>query len=41
MENVELAVTQVTYAILKNIVGSFQLQDLLEKRQEIADQIEK
>jgi erythrocyte band 7 integral membrane protein len=31
----------VTYAILKNTCGQFILQDLLEKRQEIADDIEK
>lgn len=31
----------MTYAILKNTCGQFVLQDLLEKRQEIADDIEK
>lgn len=31
----------MTYAILKNTCGQFILQDLLEKRQEIADDIEK
>jgi erythrocyte band 7 integral membrane protein len=31
----------VTYAILKNTCGQFILQDLLEKRQEISDDIEK
>lgn len=41
VQRVEEAVAQVTYAILKNIVGSFILQELLEKRKEIADQIEK
>ncbi len=37
VQKVEDAVSQVTYAILKNIVGSFILQELLEKRKEIAD----
>lgn len=37
----ERAITEVTYAILKNTCGQFILQDLLEKRQEIADDIEK
>ena len=31
----------MTYAILKNTCGQFILQDLLEKRLEIADDIEK
>ena len=31
----------MTYAILKNTCGQFILQDLLEKRQEISDDIEK
>lgn len=35
------AIAEVTYAILKNTCGQFVLQDLLEKRQEIADDIEK
>lgn len=33
------AIAEVTYAILKNTCGQFVLQDLLEKRQEIADDI--
>lgn len=37
----ERAIQEVTYAILKNTCGQFILQDLLEKRQEIADDIEK
>jgi hypothetical protein len=36
-----VAIAEVTYAILKNTCGQFVLQDLLEKRQEIADDIEK
>lgn len=36
-----MAISEVTYAILKNTCGQFILQDLLEKRQEIADDIEK
>ncbi|CAK91706.1 unnamed protein product (macronuclear) [Paramecium tetraurelia] len=40
VENYDQAVRQITYAVLKNTVGSFVLQDLLEKRQEVADQIE-
>lgn len=36
-----MAIAEVTYAILKNTCGQFILQDLLEKRQEIADDIEK
>ena len=32
---------EMTYAILKNTCGQFVLQDLLEKRQEIANDIEK
>ena len=36
-----MAIAEVTYAILKNTRGQFILQDLLEKRQEIADDIEK
>ena len=35
-----MAIAEVTYAILKNTCGQFILQDLLEKRQEIADDIE-
>jgi erythrocyte band 7 integral membrane protein len=35
------AIAEITYAILKNTCGQFVLQDLLEKRQEIADDIEK
>lgn len=40
IENVTEAVSQVTYAVLKNAVGSFTLQELLEKRQEVSDMIE-
>lgn len=36
-----MAVMQLTYAILKNMAGQFILQDILEKRTEIADDIEK
>lgn len=41
VEDVKFAVTQLTYAILKNMAGQFILQDILEKRTEIADDIEK
>ena len=41
MQNIAVAIAEVTYAILKNTCGQFILQDLLEKRQEIADDIEK
>ena len=41
VQNFSLAIAEVTYAILKNTCGQFVLQDLLEKRQEIADDIEK
>ena len=41
MQNFNIAIAEVTYAILKNTCGQFILQDLLEKRQEIADDIEK
>lgn len=41
MQNFNVAIAEVTYAILKNTCGQFILQDLLEKRQEIADDIEK
>ncbi|MCB0369025.1 MAG: hypothetical protein KDD45_06115 [Bdellovibrionales bacterium] len=41
VQNFSLAIAEVTYAILKNTCGQFILQDLLEKRQEIADDIEK
>ena len=40
MQNINAAISEVTYAILKNTCGQFILQDLLEKRQEIADDIE-
>jgi regulator of protease activity HflC (stomatin/prohibitin superfamily) len=41
VQNFNIAIAEVTYAILKNTCGQFILQDLLEKRQEIADDIEK
>ena len=41
VQNFNAAIMEVTYAILKNTCGQFILQDLLEKRQEIADDIEK
>jgi erythrocyte band 7 integral membrane protein len=41
VQNYRTAVAEVTYAVLKNICGQFKLQELLEKRQEIADEIEK
>jgi erythrocyte band 7 integral membrane protein len=41
VQNFSQAIAEVTYAILKNTCGQFILQDLLEKRQEIADDIEK
>ncbi|KRX09906.1 hypothetical protein PPERSA_05298 [Pseudocohnilembus persalinus] len=37
----QTAVTELTYSLLKNTCGQFILQDLLEKRAEIADDIEK
>jgi regulator of protease activity HflC (stomatin/prohibitin superfamily) len=36
-----VAIAEVTYAILKNTCGQFTLQDILEKRQALADDIEK
>jgi regulator of protease activity HflC (stomatin/prohibitin superfamily) len=41
VQNFNVAIAEVTYAILKNTCGQFILQDLLEKRQLIADDIEK
>lgn len=41
VQNFSAAIAEVTYAILKNTCGQFILQDMLEKRQEIADDIEK
>ena len=41
VQNLNAAIAEVTYAILKNTCGQFILQDLLEKRQEISDDIEK
>lgn len=41
VQNFSVAIAEVTYAILKNTCGQFILQDLLEKRQEIAEDIEK
>ena len=41
VENANSAIAEVTYAILKNTCGGFVLQDLLEKRQEISEDIEK
>lgn len=41
VQNISVAIAEVTYAILKNTCGQFILQDLLEKRQEISDDIEK
>lgn len=38
--NITLSVAEVTYATLRTICGENTLQDLLEKRQEIADLIE-
>lgn len=38
--NIQLSVAEVTYATLRTICGENTLQDLLEKRQEIADIIE-
>lgn len=38
--NIQLSVAEVTYATLRTICGENTLQDLLEKRQEIADVIE-
>ena len=40
VQNLNAAIAEVTYAILKNTCGQFVLQDLLEKRQEISDDIE-
>ena len=34
------SVAEVTYATLRTFCGEYTLQDLLEKRQEISDQIE-
>ncbi len=41
VQNFNVAIAEVTYAILKNTCGQFILQDLLEKRQAISDDIEK
>lgn len=41
VQNFTAAISEVTYAILKNTCGQFILQDLLEKRMEIAEDIEK
>ena len=41
IQNLAAAISEVTYAILKNTCGQFTLQDILEKRQEISDDIEK
>lgn len=41
VQNISAAIAEVTYAILKNTCGQFILQDILEKRQEISDDIEK
>lgn len=38
--NIVMSVAEVTYATLRTICGENSLQDLLEKRQEIADTIE-
>jgi len=38
--DIVLSVAEVTYATLRTICGEHSLQDLLEKRQEIADVIE-
>ena len=38
--NINVSVAEVTYATLRTICGENTLQDLLEKRQEIADTIE-
>ena len=38
--NITLSVSEVTYATLRTICGAHTLQDLLEKRQQIADIIE-
>jgi erythrocyte band 7 integral membrane protein len=39
VQNLNAAIAEVTYAILKNTCGQFVLQDILEKRQEISDDI--
>jgi regulator of protease activity HflC (stomatin/prohibitin superfamily) len=38
--NVRASVCEITYATLRTICGEHTLQDILEKRQEIADVIE-
>lgn len=40
VQNLQHALSEITYAILKNTCGQFIFQDILEKRQEIADDIE-
>lgn len=40
IQNLQHAISEITYAILKNTCGQFILQDILEKRQEISDDIE-
>ncbi len=41
VQSIVSAVAEITYSILKNSTGNFILQDLLEKRNDIADDIEK
>lgn len=41
VDNLNNSVEEITYATLRQICGEHTLQDLLEKRQDIADQIEK
>lgn len=41
IQSVNAAIAEITYAILKNTCGLFILQDLLEKRQDIADDLER
>lgn len=41
IQNYEAAIAEITFSILKNTAGQFILQDMLEKRQEISDDIEK
>jgi erythrocyte band 7 integral membrane protein len=41
LENVKQAVSQMTHSTLKNTAGIFTFQELLEKRNDIANDIEK
>lgn len=40
LNSIQSSVSEVTYATLRTFCGENTLQDLLEKRQEISDQIE-